>query len=109
MVLPIRGYLDDIKRLMVGDFYIGRGCRQRGLGRSEFCNDFKVAVHGRDAAISIFTEKLCSDRVLRSHLWRLSGLRLVCHCRLSQACHGDVIIREFSGMYLEIFQRARRA
>ena len=44
MVLPIRGCLDDIKRVMVGDFYKGRGCRQRGLGKSEFCNDFKVAV-----------------------------------------------------------------
>ena len=40
MVLPIRGYLDDIRRMLVGDFHIGRGCRQRGLSRSEYCNDF---------------------------------------------------------------------
>ena len=105
MVLPIRGCLDDIMRMMVGDFYTGRGCRQRGLGRIEFCNDFKVAVCGRDLPISSFAEKLSSDRVLRSHFWRLSGLRLVCHCRLSQACHGNVIIREFSHRYLGAFNR----
>ena len=64
VVLPVRGYLDEIKRMMLGDFYIGRGCRQRGLGRSEFCKDFKVAVHGRDAAISKFAEKLASDHGL---------------------------------------------
>ena len=28
-VLPIRGHLDDIKRMLVGDYYIGRGSRQR--------------------------------------------------------------------------------
>ena len=51
------------------------------MGRSEYCNDFKVAVHGRDVAISKIVEKLASYRGLR----RLSGLRLVHHCRLSQA------------------------
>ena len=68
MVLPLRGYLDDIKRMMVGDFYIGRGCQQRGLGRSEYCNDFNVAVHGREVAISKFAEKLSSDHGLRNRL-----------------------------------------
>ena len=41
MVLPIRGHLDSIGRMMVGDYYIGRGCRQRGLSQSLFCNDFE--------------------------------------------------------------------
>ena len=106
MVLTVRGFLDDIKCMMIGDFYMGRGCRQRGFGRSEYCNDFKVAVHGRDAAISRFAEKLASVHGLRSRFWRLSGLRLVCHCRPSQACHGDAIIREFTSMYPEPFNRA---
>ena len=30
MVVPVRGYLDGIRRLMVGDLYIGRGSKQRG-------------------------------------------------------------------------------
>ena len=31
LVLPTRGDLEDIKAMMQGDVYIGRGCRQRGL------------------------------------------------------------------------------
>ena len=44
MVLPIRGHLDSIGRMMLGDYYIGRGCRQHGLSQSLFCIDFKVSV-----------------------------------------------------------------
>ena len=36
LVLPVRGYLDAFNRLMTGDFYIGRGSRQRSLKRSIF-------------------------------------------------------------------------
>ena len=35
MVVPVRGHLDSVKRLMtsdVGDVYIGRGSKLRGLG-----------------------------------------------------------------------------
>ena len=73
MVLPIRRHLGGIKRMLVGDFYIGRGCRQRGLGRSEYCNDFKVAVYGRETAIDRFGDKLASDRVRRSRLGDCRG------------------------------------
>ena len=31
MVVPGRGYLDVIRRMMIGDYYVGRGCRQRNL------------------------------------------------------------------------------
>ena len=33
--LPTRGHLDSIKRLMKGDLYIGRGCRQRSFGSQQ--------------------------------------------------------------------------
>ena len=36
MVLPLRGRLDSIGRMMVGDFLVGKGCRQRVLGQSPF-------------------------------------------------------------------------
>ena len=78
MVLPIREHLDVVKRLLLGDYYIGRGSRQRGLGRSTFCNDFKVAVYGRQEAINRFAYKLSTDAELRGRLWTLSGLRLLC-------------------------------
>ena len=31
LVVPVRGHLDSIKRLLRGDVYIGRGSRQRSL------------------------------------------------------------------------------
>ena len=105
MVLPIRGHLDSIGRMMVGDYYIGRGCRQRGLSQSLFCNDFKVSVFGRDTAIEKFSMKLLTDTSLRDRLWTLSGVRLVCHCKLAQRCHGDIIIREFRAMFPDAFDR----
>ena len=33
-VVPVRGYLEGIRRLMKGDCYVGRGSKQRGLKRS---------------------------------------------------------------------------
>ena len=37
-VVPLRRYLEGTRRLMKGDYYVGRGCRQRGLPRSVFGN-----------------------------------------------------------------------
>ena len=34
MLLPVRGSLDSIRRLLKGDLHIGRGSRQRSLGKS---------------------------------------------------------------------------
>ena len=97
--------LDDIKRVTFGDFYMGCGCRQRRLGRSEHCNDFTAqytAVMLHSASLPKSLPQIMDYAVA---FWRLSGPRLVCHCRLSQACHGDIIIREFSFMYAGAFNR----
>ena len=37
LVVPIRGHLDSIKRLLKGDVYLGRGSRQRSLPKSRYC------------------------------------------------------------------------
>ena len=55
-ILPVRGCLEEVGRLMRGDFYIGRGSRQRSPKRSTFANDFKVSEFGREIAISKFHE-----------------------------------------------------
>ena len=86
MVLPVRGHLDAIKRLLKGDLYMGRGSRKRSLAKSRYCNTLKVS-----QCIDGFRDALISDRKLHSCLWTLSGRRLVCHCRPSEACHGDVL------------------
>ena len=87
MVVPVRGHLDSIKRLLKGDRYIGRGSKQRSLGKSRYCNTFKVSQYGRSVAISSFREASLADRVLYASLWTLSGTRFV--CRPSENCHGD--------------------
>ena len=79
--------------------YIGRGSRQRSLPKSRYCNTFKVSQVGRSVAISSFREALLADPVLLNSLWTLSGTRLVCHCRATEDCHGDVLIEEFRKLY----------
>ena len=92
----MRGHLDSVKRFMKGDYYIGRGCRQRSLGCSLFANPSKVAEYGRDRAIELFAKHLDDDVSLRSSIWILSGLRLLCHCGRLQSCHADVLITAFA-------------
>ena len=106
MVLPIRAHLDSIKRLMVGDFYIGRGSRERGLTKSVFCNTHEVSTVGRERAIELFDKDLSADQNLLDQLWTLSGPRLVCHCTPNQACQGDVLIRRFSDLQPDAFDRS---
>ena len=68
MVTPTRGHLDSVKKFMRGDLYIGRGSRQRSLGRSRYCNNFKVAEVGRDRAIQEFRTYLLGDKKLHGSL-----------------------------------------
>ena len=58
LVVPIRAELDAVKRLMKGDTYVGRGCKQRGLAGSSFGNHFKVSAHGRARAVAMFRQHL---------------------------------------------------
>ena len=50
-------------------------------------------------------QKLKRDVELRARLWTLSGLRLVCHCRLSQSYHADEITREFRQAFPDAYDR----
>ena len=84
---------------MQGDYYIGRGSRERNLKASVFGNPFKVAVYGRARAIRRYEAMLRKDDDLLKRLPQLSGSRLVCHCRADQACHADSII----AVYKETF------
>ena len=60
-------------------------------------------------AIERFRETLKQDQVLYRSLWTLSGRRLICHCRLHEKCHGDVLIQEFSNSYPQAYDRTRKA
>ena len=104
-MVPIRGWLDGIRRLMRGDFFVGRGSTQRRLKRSAFCNDYKVSAYGREEAIWRFEQKLKTDQEVRESLWTLSGLRLVCHCTPTQDCHADATIQEFRLLFPGAYDR----
>ena len=78
---------------MKGAVCIGRGSRQRALGRSPLCNQYKVSVHGVEVARQDFLEML------------LSGTPFVCHCSPSQACHADSITAEHRSLYPHAYDR----
>ena len=63
-----------------------KGSKQRQLGRNIFFFDVEVPVYGREEAVRKFAEKIDSRRSLRGTRWKLSGCRLLCHCRFSQLC-----------------------
>ena len=90
---------------MAGGMYIGLGCRQRGLDRSVWANEYKVFQYGKAAAVQQFGEKLRREKSMRGRLWTSSGMRLICHCLLSQPCHEDEIIREYQNLFPTAFDR----
>ena len=65
-----------------------------------------MSQYGRAAAITGFRDALLSDQKLYDSLWTLSGRRLVCHCRPSEKCHGDVLIEEFRNTFPDAYDRA---
>lgn len=61
---------------------------------SRWGNPFKVAEHGREAAIRLYEQWLLTDRPdLVARLPELRGRTLVCFCRPDEPCHGDVLLR----------------
>ena len=99
MVKPVRALPDSVMQLMVGDVYVGRGCRQRGLQKSIFCNPYTVSTFGREMAINLFEQFLDHNEELQRSLWTLSGTRLLRHCALSEACHAAALILKFAELY----------
>ena len=109
LVLPTRADLETVKRMMKGDTYIGRGCRQRGLTRSVFGNPYKLCDYGRSQAVAKYRQLLDDSPELSSQLINLSGCRLLCHCKRFQQCHADAIIARFAELYPSAYDRDRAA
>ena len=107
LIVPTSDSLERVRALMVGDMYVGRGSRQRGLTKSVFCNPFRVSDYGRSHAVKLFHQHLDGSHELQRDLWLLSGLRLLCHCQRGEECHGDVLILKFKEVYPTAFDRDR--
>ena len=73
LVVPTREHLDSVRRLMSGDTYIGRGCRQRSWGKTLFHNPYKVSECGREYTIKLFEQHLDSSSELLNLLPLASG------------------------------------
>ena len=82
-----------------------QGCRQRGLRASNFGNTFKPSSHSREEAFRLCGLRLRDNKELLDSLWTLPGTRLVCHCRLSQACHANAIIAWCSSLFPSSYDR----
>ena len=88
-ILPVRGCLEEVNRLMRGDFYIGKGSRQRSLKRSTFANGFQsLRVWPRDSDLEIQGEDGCG-RIITSNLMEAIGSKtyLPLQCETSMS-HG---------------------
>ena len=69
LVIPVRGFVDDVRKFVVGDLHIGRGCKQRALPRSAFANPYMVSTYGRPGAVAMFRKHLESDLPVRKSVW----------------------------------------
>ena len=103
-VPPFRGCVNGLRHLELGDIYIGRGSRRRGgllLSPSPWANPFKVTdCADVEEAIERFRSHLQASPALVRDLPKLAGMRLLCHCRVEDPCHGDAIISEFRRLLL---------
>ena len=87
-MLPIRGCLldarqsDDEGRLLHGSWMPSARFATQSIMPNELLEKYLTTV----------------PEVI-DQLRTLSGCRLLCHCRVDQACHGDIIIRHFKSRY----------
>ena len=96
---PTRACLDDFKSLTDDHVYIGRGSKRKfgGLPRSPWHNPVSIR-HGeatRDEAVASYSVYLYdkTNKELLNKVSELGGKLLVCHCKLSQSCHGDILVQ----------------
>ena len=82
---PTRCNISEVTRLQKRHLYIGRGASHLGCRRSFWANPFQVKRYG------LLGEALLnSSPTMQS---RLNDKVLLCHCSLSESCHGDVLVR----------------
>ena len=86
IVVQGRGHLDPIRQLVRGGNNNGEGCRHRSLPRSPYCNNYKVSEYSQGFVNPKFWEHVKQDTQLYAALWKLSGLRLVCHGPAALSC-----------------------
>ena len=109
---PERGCVADVTRedtLPEDGFHMGRSKSVLG-GQQGSGNPWRVhdaALQSQQKAVENYGKMLSSPagRWLRWRLHEVRSIVLYCHCRESQPCHGDVIVRAFAEAKSEEEQR----
>ena len=89
--------VNHLRSLPAGAVYIGRGYRPLGLGKSVFCNPFRIGPHGdRAAVVAQFRAWVQTQPRILQRLPELCGKLLLCHCVPGLPCHGQVLLQLLS-------------
>ena len=96
---PRRGWLRDLPAkgpLPQHGVYIGRSYgafyQPQGWG-NPFKPDPRKGKHGLQEVVDAYEQHLCQSRVLVDRLPELSGKVLYCHCKPTDPCHADALLR----------------
>ena len=107
MVVPSRAWVREVKTLKQGDFYVGRGSKQRGLLPSFWTNRYKVSKFGRDRAVELHRSEVREDLQFGRRTDKLSGKRLLCHCTATEKCHAENLQEVFWESHPHAFDPVR--
>ena len=69
------------------------------LAGSKWQNPFRLKdCPSRAECLARYKSHLMADSQLMGSISELAGRRLMCHCRLTESCHADVLIQTFASM-----------
>jgi len=94
--------------------YIGRRCDKMGLGESFWQNPFKVHMRGQtqkkagrmteEEAVRRYEVMVRGSKAMMEKIQSLSGMTLVCHCKVGRVCHRQVLIKIFNEKFADVFE-----
>ncbi|CAK0903887.1 unnamed protein product, partial [Prorocentrum cordatum] len=94
--ISVGGAYDDGKP----EIYIGRGSSKLNLEASTWGNPYRMNEGwSRQEVITLYEQYLHESPQRLRDLASLNGARRLCHCRCSQACHGDVLIKAWKDRF----------
>ena len=103
IIAPVRGCVEDARRLRRGDVCLGRGSQEGGLEEGPFCKHYTVSQYWRDRCIDLFGEHFAGYRGLQGRLSELSGPRFLCYYKLHWRYYADELFRLFFPKYPEAY------
>ena len=76
----------------VEDIYVGRGGGASKVSRSPWANPFRIGKEGDRCEVINKYRHYAAANFKNEDLMKLDGRVLLCHCRLQDECHADVLI-----------------